>query len=96
MRMWLCRVYARTLKLYKKENQNYPASFKELDNKGYLSPSDPYNRLIFQAKSAQGYYYRYSYVDENHFILEANPAQQGVTGIRTFRADETGVVKSLE
>ena len=92
----LCGVYARTLEVYKERNQNYPASFRELDNKGYLSSSDPYNRLILQSKPAQGYYYSYYYINKNHFILEAKPAQQGVTGIRTFRVDETGVVKTLE
>ncbi len=92
----LCKVYARTFEVYKERNQNYPTSFKELDNKGYLSPSDPYNRLILQSKPAQSYYYRYSYIDENHFILKAEPAQQGVTGIKTFRVDETGVVNALK
>lgn len=92
----LCEVYAKTFEVYKQRNQSYPAGFKDLDDKGYLSPSDPYNRLILRSKPAQGYYYNYSYINANHFILEAKPAQQGVTGIKTFRVDETGVVNAFE
>ncbi len=92
----LCKVYAQTIEAFKEEELNYPISFKELNTKGYLSPSDPYNRLILESKPAQGYLYHYSYIDGNHFILEAKPAQPGVTGNKTFIVNETGIVNVLD
>jgi type II secretory pathway pseudopilin PulG len=88
----LCKVYADTIEAYRRSNQRYPTSFQELNEGGYLSPSDPYNRLILQSKPAQGYYYKYYYIDENHFILEVKPAEKDVTGGRTFKVNENGVV----
>lgn len=91
----LCKIYADTIEAYKRGNQRYPASFQELNEAGYLSSSDPYNRLILQSKPAQGYYYNYYYVDANHFILEAKPAEEGVTGSKIFKVNETGVVNII-
>ena len=92
----LCNVYAETLRLYRKNTGHYPLSFTQLYDEGYLSPSDPYNRLILQAHPAQGYYYSYHYVDDNHFILEAGPAEKGVTGNQIFTVDESGVTTGSE
>jgi len=86
----LCQVYADTLNLYQESNQRFPLSFKQLGNEGYLSSSNSYDRLILLSLPVQGYSYRYAYIDDNHFILEASPAHRGVTGNHTFRINAAG------
>jgi hypothetical protein len=91
----ICKTYAEKLNLYREHNKRFPYSFKELDDKGYFSPSDPAKRLILQSMPAQGYYFGYFYIDDNHFTLKAIPADKGVTGNNTFIIDETGELKII-
>ncbi len=92
MAQMLCKVYAQKIEVYKKDNQRYPASFQELYEAGYFSSSDTSIPLILQSKPAQGYYYNYSYIDRNHFILEVKPVEKDVTGSKTFKVNETSVI----
>ncbi len=89
----LCMVYAKALNSYKKNNQQFPHTLQQLSDKGYLLVHSGHNWLILHSKPVQGYTYTYTYVDNNHFILEAKPVVKRATGNAEFKINETGELK---
>jgi lipopolysaccharide export LptBFGC system permease protein LptF len=68
--------------------KSFPKKFEDL--KGYLS--EDIISSIAVSKALYGYYYKYQYINKDHFKIRAIPAIKGKTGERTFVVDETGVI----
>ena len=43
----------------------------------------------------QGYNFVYNFQNTNQYICDALPVQPGLTGTRSFRVDETGVIRDV-
>lgn len=72
---------------------SYPQSLTAL-----ASASPPYiDSALANATSAssakQGYYYTFTYLNEDQYTCLSTPKLSGVTGTRIFYVDETGVIR---
>jgi hypothetical protein len=68
--------------------KSFPKKFEDLS--GYLSENIINSTNV--SNPLYGYYYKYQYINKDHFNLRAIPAIKGKTGERTFVVDETGVI----
>ena len=54
-------------------------------NPAYIDP-------VLGAGTKQGYQFTYTFVDEDHFSVNADPQTPGQTGNRYFYIDEEGII----
>jgi hypothetical protein len=71
----------------------YPANLNILasTNPPYIDPH--LASATAQSSSKQGYYYTFSWLNEDQYTCTATPKLSGITGTRVFYVDEMGVIK---
>ncbi len=79
--------------LYIINNESYPQSLSDM-----IPPASnpPYIESTLAAGKKQGYQFTYTYVDDSHFTLRAEPVSTGLLSAKFFYVNETGAVHVKE
>ena len=70
---------------------DYPDGLEDLSDS-----VPPYVDSIVTSGTRQGYDFTYARIDESQFTVNADPGNPGVTGVRGFYVDETGVIRGSD
>lgn len=86
------RVYSTQLENYRSA-QTPPAYPPDLTSLGSSDPPYVDDTLGQDPATRQGYTYTYAQISEAQYALTAQPELEGVSGVRVFYVDETGVIR---
>ena len=85
------RVFSTVLESYR-SSQSPPGYPDDLEDLSEALP--PYMASALADGESKGYVYTYDRTDENQFTLVAEPVISGLTGVRSFFVDQTGIIRA--